>query len=723
MPDSSTPGPSPEPPAGIPANPRGLKAPVTDPLPALRQELANKPLLWVGSGLSVAAGYPNTNGILEELAQRTRKTFDPNAKVNFTVAVEEFIQERGEGELGEILQKLFSPSGDGRHPTVVHRAIARLARAGCFSAIATTNYDNLLERALDDANVPFVLQPLEGNLPVTGDGAVRILKLHGSREDWIRVILSSRSYQTFRQKYPRLAAQLDLYLSQRHILFVGCSLQDPRLLDWLAAQSEEDARSLKPWRALITEKDWKAVTEATWEGGHASGALARGDVRPILLPDHGSLPVLWSKLAAELAPDLKRLEIEIEVGAEGKPWRARLEGCPDWQPADPIADPGLLEQLETLRALDHQALPTNERGQLSPEAAGAAAGLRDLAAQLGDRLTGSLLSSEAKKVLERSIRAGIGSEPPLLVLQVRSANSGEEADRRADRALALPWELLRLDERFPIEDGTLDLAREALVNGIQGLTSPDCPLSVVATVAAPVDATSLDYEGEMYRLWRALGREEKRLLVTDLGTLEDLAREVERFHPPVLHFTGHGKPGVLFFEDEAALSDEVPVDELVRRLREAGPLPRLVCLSACHGATVGASASTEPGERMVDFALTGKKEEETRPSTAASLHRAGFPQVVAYFGPVGDLQATRAAAVFYAALASGKKAREALRRARRVSSEPHQETAGRPTSTLSAGHSSPSTIAATTLPRPCQRSRVIHPWISEKSSGSGSSIL
>jgi tetratricopeptide (TPR) repeat protein len=627
----------------------------------------------VGSGLSVAAGYPSTNGILAELARQTGKTFDPDA--DFTKEIEEFIRLRSEGELGEVLQKLFSPSGDGRHPTAVHSAIARLARAGCFSAVVTTNYDNLLERAFDDANVPFIPQPLEGNLPIAGEGQLRLLKLHGSREDWIRVILSSRSYQTFSQNYPLLTAQLDLYLRQRYVLFVGCSLQDPRILDWLAALSEDAARHLKSWRALITEKDWKTVTEAIWDGGHASGALARGDLRPIILPDHGSLPVFWSQLAAELAPDLKRLEIEIEVGAEGEPWKARLEGCQNWQPADPLADSGLLEQLETLRALDHKALPTDERGNLSPDAAVAAAALQSLAVKVGDQLTGALLSSEAREKLVKAIRKGTGSEPPLLLLQVRSAVPGEAANRRADRALALPWELLRLDERFPIEDGTLDLAREALVPDIPGLTPPDRPLAVVATVAAPVDATSLDYEGEMYRLWRALGREaeDKRLLVTDLGTLKDLAREVERFHPPVLHFTGHGRPGALLFEDEAALSDEVSVDELVRRLREAGPLPRLIYLSACHGATAGAAASAEPGERMVDFALTGKKEEETRPSTAASLHRAGFPQVVAYFGPVGDLQATRAAAVFYAAQASGKKAREALRRARRISAEPHQE--------------------------------------------------
>ncbi|HKI03611.1 MAG TPA: tetratricopeptide repeat protein [Thermoanaerobaculia bacterium] len=673
MPDSSsaTPRQWPEPPSGIAANIAGIKERISATPAALQKELDSRPLLWVGAGTSVAAGYPGTGKILKALAARADDPIDENAP--FPQIVDAFVASRGAGELGDILQKLFEPrSREDHQPTPVHRAIARLAGAGRFHAIATTNYDDLLERALSDTGVPYVLQPLEGNAAVAGDGAVRLLKLHGSREDWMEVVLSGRSYEEFGRNYPFLSSQLDVLLRQRAVLFVGCSLQDPRLLDWLAAQTEEAARGLKPWRPLMTADEWKAATEATWEGGHASGALARGNVRPLILRDHAHLSELWGRVASEVAPEVRWLEIEIEVSDPGQPWEAHMAGCPDWQPPDPLANPALRADLDRLRELGYQPLPTNERGQLSPKAAVAAATLRSLAAEVGDRLTEALLSPDARKILNAAIHAGFAGETPLLHLRIRPEGGGEEAERRADRALALPWELLRLDGRFPVEEGTLDLAREAVVPGVPGLGPPDRPLAVVATVAAPVDATALDYEDEMYRLWQALGREsdERRLLVTDLGTLDELAREVERFHPPVIHFSGHGRAGRLYFEDEAALTDEVPVSELVRRLREAGPLPRLVYLSACHGATAGASGRSNPGERMVDAALA---REETQPSTAASLHRAGFPQVVAYFGPVGDRQATRAAAVFYAALGSGKKAWEALRRARRVSTDPHEE--------------------------------------------------
>jgi tetratricopeptide (TPR) repeat protein len=680
MPDHSPAGPGSRAPAA--ANAPGLKPPSPATAAVLRKELEGRPLLWVGAGASVAAGYPSTQAILAALARRADEPIGAGGAAPFPRVVDAFVASRGAGDLADILQSLFAPrSGDDHQPTPVHRAIARLAGAGCFHAIATTNYDDLLERALADAGVNHVLETLEDNAAVAGDGAVRLMKLHGSREDWRHTVLSGRSYEEFGRTYPFLGAQLDVLLRQRAVLFVGCSLQDPRLLDWLAAQSDATASGLKPWRALMTEAAWTAATTAVWDGGHASGALARGNVRPLLLRDHAQLAELLGQVASAEAPELRRLALELEVGAESGVWPARLAGCPGWQVRDPLADPALLGDLDTLREQDHRPLPTDERGQLTAAAAVAAAGLRALAASVGDRMTAALLSPAARAALAAAVRAGIGGEPHLLPLRVRTAAGGETAEMRADRALALPWELLRLDGRFPVEDGTLDLAREAVLAGVAGLKDPDQPLAIVACCAAPVDATDLDSELEMYRLWRALGRgaDERRLLVTDLGTLDELAGTVERVHPPVVHWSGHGRPGVLLFEDEAALAHPVPVGELVRRLRDTGPLPRLLYLSTCHGATAGAGAGARGpaggGQRMVDAAL-GR--EPTAPSTAASLHRAGLPQVVAYFGPVGDRQATRGAAAFYAALAGGSKARQALRRARRVSSTPHLDH-GRPT--------------------------------------------
>ena len=154
--------------------------------------------------------------------------------------------------MAELLQEQL---GQPRKPVALQRAVARLAGKGFFSAIVTTNYENLLENALDDAGVPYIPQHLERGALVKGRGEVRLIKLHGSREDWLTAVLSGESYREFEQLYRTLTEQIDLLLKQNPILFVGCSLQDPRLLDWLKRQPKKKA-GLKPWRSLMTLQEW-----------------------------------------------------------------------------------------------------------------------------------------------------------------------------------------------------------------------------------------------------------------------------------------------------------------------------------------------------------------------------------------------------------------------------------------------------------------------------------
>jgi tetratricopeptide (TPR) repeat protein len=54
-----------------------------------------------------------------------------------------------------------------------------------------------------------------------------------------------------------------------------------------------------------------------------------------------------------------------------------------------------------------------------------------------------------------------------------------------------------------------------------------------------------------------------------------------------------------------------------------------------------------------------------------------FPQVLAYFGPVGDAQSTRIEAAIYRRLAEGQTARQAAREARIIASRPHHDVDGR----------------------------------------------
>jgi tetratricopeptide (TPR) repeat protein len=538
-----------------------------------------------------------------------------------------------------------------------------------------------MERALAAEAAPFVLQPLEDNATVTGDG-VRLLKIHGSHDDWAKVVLSGRSYDQFGARNPFLGKQLDVLLRQQPILFVGCSLQDPRILDWLAGLSPNELDGLKEWRPVLTGPGWQTALTHRHRDAEAKALLAPAGVRPLVVHDHDHARALFVDAAARLPAPAQVVALEIEV----TPTRlsAKLPGAPAWTPADLVADASFMDGLRLLRAWDHQPLAVGARGELVGPAAARAAQIRDLAVQIGQRLSAEFLSPAALEQLRRAIGESQDGVPPLFHVRVRATDAAAAAQRRGDQILALPWELVVVEGQFPVERGKLDVAREVIKLGAEGLKPPERPLSVVAAVSAPRDASRLDYESECYQLWMAMGAEEKRLHITDDGQLETLARAMADLRPQVLHFTGHGEPNALLFEDEEARAHRVPVRTLIDQLRLSG-LPRLAFLASCHGATLPRPASpgttddardltvTEQGAasadvvtRVVDLA----QEHDPAWSSAAELHREGVDQVVAWFGPVGDRQCTRAEAVFYAALVAGKTARQAVREARQASRKP-----------------------------------------------------
>ena len=150
-------------------------------------------------------------------------------------------------------------------------------------------------------------------------------------------------------------------------------------------------------------------------------------------------------------------------------------------------------------------------------------------------MTEHFLSAEARDIIAQAIPAALEGNPAWLDIQVESPED-KELESTADRLLALPWELLVINEEFPVEQGTLDITREAVIEDALGLQEATKPLSVVATVSAPVNSTNLDHEAETYRLWKAMGAKEQDQAIhfTDLGTLDAFVADVKE-HKPRLH--------------------------------------------------------------------------------------------------------------------------------------------------------------------------------------------
>ncbi len=264
------------------------------------------------------------------------------------------------------------------------------------------------------------------------------------------------------------------------------------------------------------------------------------------------------------------------------------------------------------------------------------------AATLGGLLFDLLFDSQALELLKA---ATIPGQPRPLVT-IRSDD---------DLVLSLPWELLHYDGRFLVRDGVLDLVRtipQAVGPGAY-LQPPAEPFKLVINVSAP-ENSGLNYEVESYRLTRAL-TDHCLLIPTELGTLDDLVRTVAATRPTGIHFSGHGGPGELTFEDDDGRAQQVTVSKLLSELKQNtsdGLLPPFFYLANCHGNDPAALGEGRPGVE----------------SLAARLHRDGVAQVVAYAGPILDVLSTEAEATLYAEIVAGRTTRYAVRRAREAMS-------------------------------------------------------
>lgn len=177
-----------------------------DPTISLAFSLHNNPgayALLLGSGVSRAAEIPTgwevVVDLIEQVAQLSgedtggdpagwyRKRFERDA--DYSVLLEELAAEPAERQ--RLLRAYFEPNDDDREqgrklPTAAHRAIAELVRDGAVKVIVTTNFDRLLERALEEVGVvPTVLasaDAIEGAIPLAHTQCT-ILKVHGDYLD------------------------------------------------------------------------------------------------------------------------------------------------------------------------------------------------------------------------------------------------------------------------------------------------------------------------------------------------------------------------------------------------------------------------------------------------------------------------------------------------------------------------------------------------------------
>lgn len=585
-----------------------------------------RPVLWVGPGLSFAP---------PERLQTHLAGFLPTPPADAEEAVRHFIDRLGLGALTQQLQTLSDQSRTGS----LHRALMRLAGRGVFRAVITTNPDRLLEDAAKAEGVAHHVVAFADNLHLAGRDEVSLFKIHGDMGNWAGHLAVAQGHVP---PADRALRALDLLLSQHPVLYLGTPPTDPRLLALLTGLPPAERGLRLPGRMVVGDAELARLPSGT------RALLAEANIRPIQVDDLEALFVPWAE--AVDPPEVAELVFSLKPSEES--FTLEGPGGSHVEP-NPLKDQIFRDDLAAFQKVVAQVVAEDH-----PDTPTQTAAMRALATRLGRRLTAAF-GPLVEKV--QNAIATADSDPPRLTLMVPPGPG-------ADEALALPWELLRINDRFPVEDAHLDLVRVAGPLGPE-LGEPVAALGIAVCVAAPDGVSPLNYEEESYRLVQALHGH--AVAFADLGTREDLVQAAAAGLTSVVHFSGHGLPGRLVFEDAYGLPHRVEIADLVADLR-AGlpggrPFPRVFFLANCHGASATLSGVAPEGSRDGREIAAALGE---GPSTAATLHRSGFAHVVAYFGPVGDRLCTRAEEVYYQALAEGCSLLQAARRARHTLGKP-----------------------------------------------------
>jgi hypothetical protein len=235
--------------------------------------------VFIGAGVSAAAGLPTWERLVDELAGRTELDDELRAglaKLPPQDSAALLARELGREQLEAFVKERFGPGAYA----LAHALIADLP----VQEFVTTNYDPLVELAASDVGRQVRVLPFEETAP----GAPWLLKLHGDAAHPESVVLTREEYLQFGDSRAALAGVLQSLLLTRHVLFVGSSMLDDDLIriahQVRSAQHLQGSSSGRrsgtvlalrddPARARLWERDVETV--AMGSAGTSSAEAAR----------------------------------------------------------------------------------------------------------------------------------------------------------------------------------------------------------------------------------------------------------------------------------------------------------------------------------------------------------------------------------------------------------------------------------------------------------------
>jgi hypothetical protein len=200
-----------EPPAD-PAYPRELERALVD----------GECVLFVGAGLSRGAGLPDWGQLVDRMARELG--IAAHERLDNPDLAQWYRERFSPGALAAVIRETFGDPALAPLPTLAHFLLMSLP----VHHVITTNYDDLLERALVALKRhPVKVVRQEDVARMGWSEGVHVVKLHGDAAEAEGIVLCRDDYDEFFDRRPALALLLEGLLLNRTFFFIGYGLRDP----------------------------------------------------------------------------------------------------------------------------------------------------------------------------------------------------------------------------------------------------------------------------------------------------------------------------------------------------------------------------------------------------------------------------------------------------------------------------------------------------------------
>lgn len=192
---------------------------------------ANNSAVFIGSGFSKSAGFVDWKQLLKSIADELELDIQKEHDLA-TLAQYHYNKNNNRAVINDIISEEFSQDAEVSEN---HRILARLP----IFTYWTTNYDSLIEDALEEVNKKADVKYNNKQLSNTKPRDAIVYKMHGDKSNPDDTTIIKDDYERYYRRYAPFITALSGDLISKTFLFMGFSFTDPNI-DYILSRVRVD---------------------------------------------------------------------------------------------------------------------------------------------------------------------------------------------------------------------------------------------------------------------------------------------------------------------------------------------------------------------------------------------------------------------------------------------------------------------------------------------------